>query len=114
MKDIDQVIRDAVRSIVREELPRIIADLAGTTVDELLDTTAAGAIAKVKPSTIRGWIASGRLPAVRAGRTFRIRRGDIIGSLARVVQRGPVAMDVQSIDELATEAVDALMARRAS
>jgi excisionase family DNA binding protein len=39
---------------------------------------------QVTAQTIRNWIDQGVLPAVRVGRAFRIRRGDVDALLARV------------------------------
>ena len=32
---------------------------------------------KIHPATVRGWVKSGRLAAVRAGRTWRVRRSEV-------------------------------------
>jgi chromosome partitioning protein len=49
-------------------------------VDELLTVEEAASLLKVHPKTIRRWCAAARLPATMAGRSYRIRRSDLLGS----------------------------------
>ncbi len=48
--------------------------------DQLLRVAEAARILRVKPGTIRRWIAQGRLPATRTagGRHYRILRADMV------------------------------------
>lgn len=101
MKDIDQVIRDTVREVVREELAK--SRPAATDPDELITTASAALLMKVQPATVRGWVATGRLGAVRVGRTLRVRRGDL-GSVTDPV-RGKARPAIVTLDELVAQAV---------
>lgn len=49
----------------------------GVTIEGWLTVAEAGEYLRVGEDTIRGWIASGRLPAGRCGRVTRIRRRDL-------------------------------------
>lgn len=69
-------IRDAIREIVREELAKLQAP-------SLMTTAEAATFARITPETLREWIATGRLPAVRAGRSYRIQRSDLETALAQ-------------------------------
>ncbi len=62
-----------------------------TSSDDLLKPAEAAKLLRVKPMTIRFWIRSGRLPALRTdpgrGGRLLIRRGDLLA----VLQPAPVA-----------------------
>jgi excisionase family DNA binding protein len=62
------LVLDCVREVLAEEHP---------VTTELLTVPEAAALAKVKPATIRTWIADGKLAASRVGRRHRIRRADL-------------------------------------
>lgn len=51
--------------------------------DQLLTVPQVAAEFQVTPQTIRNWIDSGVLPAVRVGRAFRLRREDVDAVLDR-------------------------------
>jgi excisionase family DNA binding protein len=51
--------------------------------DQLLTVPQVANEFQVTPQTIRNWIDSGVLPAVRVGRAFRLRRDDVDALLAR-------------------------------
>lgn len=73
--DITEALRELVRSVVSEELAREReARSSGT---ELLTTSEASALAKVKPATIRTWIRTGQLRATTVGRSIRIARAEL-------------------------------------
>ncbi|MEP1197930.1 helix-turn-helix domain-containing protein [Tateyamaria sp.] len=46
------------------------------------------AVFRIHPKTVRRWIASGRLPATRLGRDWRIARADVKALLAARGNRG--------------------------
>ena len=46
---------------------------------------------KLHPATVRSWVKSGRLAAVRAGRTWRVRRSDLDRALELDASPGYVA-----------------------
>jgi excisionase family DNA binding protein len=73
-------LRELVREVVREELAA--EREAKTNGAELLTTTEASVIAKVRPATIREWIAGGVLPARRLGRSLRVSRADLDAALS--------------------------------
>ena len=50
-------------------------------MEELVTVREAADLLKVHPKTIRRWCATQRLPAVMAGREYRIRRSDLVGCL---------------------------------
>jgi len=61
---------------------------------EYLTTVQAGAIAKVRPATIRRWIEQGELRGHRAGRLLRVRGDDLHAFLARVTTPTDGAIDL--------------------
>lgn len=67
-------LRDAIREIVREELAQF-------KTPSLMTTAEAATFARLTPETLREWIATGRLAAVRAGRSYRIQRTDLEAAL---------------------------------
>jgi chromosome partitioning protein len=52
--------------------------MSGT--DEFLTVEEAATLLRVHPKTIRRWCATRRLPSVMAGRSYRIRRADLVGA----------------------------------
>ncbi len=92
---LDDALREVVRQVVREEIRAALDEDAGRMVprnalgeDGYLSIAAAAAHASVAPGTLRRWIRSGRLPVHRAGRVYRIGRGELEDFLSR---RGPSA-----------------------
>lgn len=77
-----EAMRDELRAI-REELEPVLTRPAPPTA-EVHTVEEAAAIAKVKPSTVRAWIASAKLRATRpgAGRLYRIANADLMACLA--------------------------------
>ncbi len=45
--------------------------------DEMLTVHEVAQLLRVEPRTVRDWIRTGQLPAIRIGRMLRIRRGDL-------------------------------------
>ena len=60
---------------------------------------------KLHPATVRVWINSGRLAAVRAGRTWRVRRSEVDRALLSDASQAYVSQEVappQSLSEAPT------------
>ena len=70
-----------VEAIVDKRLAEL--GLAANGNEKLLTVDEAADLVRVKPATIRDWIADGRLPeAGRAGRRIRVRAGDVLEVVA--------------------------------
>ncbi len=86
----EDLLRDVVRGVVREELHAALQAQArrnapGEADDEgegYMSLAQAARLAAVAPGTIRRWIRERRLKASRAGRVFRIRRRELERFLA--------------------------------
>jgi excisionase family DNA binding protein len=77
------MLREMVRDVVRQEIRAALVDSTlcegrrnGST-DVYLSIAKAARVADVAPGTLRRWIRSGRLPVRRAGRVYRIGRGEL-------------------------------------
>ena len=66
-----ELIEDATRRVVREELSREPGR------DRYLPVAEAAEVAGVAPDTIRAWIGQGRLRRYNAGREIRVRRSEL-------------------------------------
>lgn len=71
---IDDALRQLIAQIVRDELAKQGKPAAN---DEYLTPKEAAEIAKVIPSTIRRWVAQGRLTRCQAGGDLRVRRAEL-------------------------------------
>jgi|GEM_PF-2416627 len=79
------IIRDEVRSAIRQELGRKPA-----ATGDLVKVAEAAQIASVTTQTIRVWLRAGRLKEYRAGRVLRVRRSELEEFLATgPTQGGP-------------------------
>jgi excisionase family DNA binding protein len=87
--DANAMLRTLVREVLHEVLAEERAQVAATEAP-LLDVYEAAELANLKPATIRTWINAGRLPAMRAGRRFRVHRADVLAAMqpARPTTRG--------------------------
>ena len=98
LDDIQQIVREELRPL--HALIQSIADgarrpesTAGSDPNELLTVDQVAEAVKVIPATVRTWIHSGKLRAIRPGvgrgpgRTFRIARGDLQNFLESVRER---------------------------
>lgn len=54
-----------------------IPDRSGPAADPWLTVQQVSDELKIHPATVRAWVKSGRLAAVRAGRSWRVRRSDV-------------------------------------
>jgi excisionase family DNA binding protein len=81
--DLEYVQRGRARDVPRKAAVRL-AGGTGWEMPELLTVAQVAAILKLNPQTIRNWIDSGTLPAVRIGdRRVRIKREDLDDFVAR-------------------------------
>lgn len=88
---LEQLIAEAVRAAIREELPKA---LAANARPELVSIEDASKIAGVSVSTIRRQVRSREIPSSRVGRQIRInvkdlapREADVVDLAARVRTR---------------------------
>lgn len=58
-------------------MPDHISDRAGPAEDPWLTVQQVSEELKIHPATVRAWVKSGRLAAVRVGRTWRVRRSEV-------------------------------------
>lgn len=78
LRDEMRAITDAMRGVVREELRQTHGHAAeGTPPDELLTVTQVAEELHVTAPTVRQWVKSRRLPAVRKQRLIRVRRSEL-------------------------------------
>lgn len=103
---LDETLRAIVRDVVRDEIRaafqertaidarRNIGQDAGT---GYLSIARAASFADVAPGTLRRWIRSGRLPARRAGRVYRIERAALVAFLASAGRAADVAERARAI-----------------
>jgi excisionase family DNA binding protein len=82
---------DALSYIVPEH--DVFANFAMTN-EEILTVEQLASELKLTPQTIRNWIRTGVLPAVKVGHVFRIKRGDVDAMLTRHQgETGPLGTD---------------------
>lgn len=84
MASMEEMLKDIVRQVVREEIRALVAELKAVAVPEILTVDEAADVAKLHHTTIREWVKDGSLPASRAGarRGIRIKRDDLMKRLA--------------------------------
>lgn len=105
---LDYVLRELVRDVVREELrialaearPRQAANV-NTPADSYLSVAKAAKVADLAPNTIRTWIRDGQLAGHRAGRVLRVKRSDLESFLAVVPTKHKVIDIAKRARELA-------------
>lgn len=91
------IVRSALHELVRSEIRAAMSEAPiRNGHDGYLSVTAAARHASVAPGTIRAWIRTGRLPAKRAGRVFRVGRDDLERFMA-----GTPTVDARDIGERA-------------
>jgi excisionase family DNA binding protein len=81
MSALQDELREAVRQVLREELPRVLAELRGTNgtapAAELLDVAGAARRLGLVTSSIYKMAARCELPSVKIGRRLLFRPGDL-------------------------------------
>ena len=84
--DLETLIRDTVRQVLREELRGLPASTPAAEptapADGYLSIAEAATLARVSKNTIRAWVKDGKLPRRMAGRELRVRRDDLHRLLA--------------------------------
>lgn len=70
---LEHALRALVVEVVREELAKV----SPPAPDGYLTVREAGVVAGVVPSTVRKWLAAGRLPRYSAGADPRVKRSDL-------------------------------------
>ncbi len=56
------------------------------TADDILTLQEAGRLAKVQPSTVRTWLQHRKLPGLKAGKEWRVRREDLEAFMQQAVE----------------------------
>ena len=98
---VDYALRELIRNVVRDELRSVVRELqearpspAVSPPDvRYLDAHQAAEIAGVSPASIRDWVRKGELRGCRAGRLLRIKSSDLESYLERAVEAGEMAVD---------------------
>ena len=82
-----QIVSDAVRSAVREELAELKAELASlrpaATAGKWMTVADAAMYAGVTEGTIREWINRGKLRAAKAGQRWRVKPAALDAAMAQ-------------------------------
>ncbi len=99
---IRSIVQDEVRAL-RDALPdllRAALKARGPETKEYLTTVEAAALAKVRPETVRAWVAAGSLPEHRAGRELRVRRDELEALMAHGAETDEVDLDAMCVTKL--------------
>lgn len=75
--DLEVLIRDTVRAVLREELRSALAEFKARAPGEYLTVAQAAEVAQVAPDTVLRWLGNARLKGSRAGARWRVRRDEI-------------------------------------
>jgi|GEM_PF-3568903 excisionase family DNA binding protein len=81
--DIASDVRAAVASVVPDLRAAVVEAVRTAMMDRLVTVEEAASIAACSTGAIRKRIARGTLPAVRVGRTVRVRTSDLLGEVRR-------------------------------
>ena len=98
------LVREALRDVIREELPKLQAPAAPAAV--FLTTARAAEVAGVKPDTICSWVKAGRLARHGTSRRLLVRQDELQRFLA-----GGAAGD-QEDDALEESAVERILGQK--
>jgi len=94
------VVRDAVRAVLREDLPRLLREAAPgprTPGPRFLPIREAAKVAGVRPKTVRRWLKLGRLARHGTGRTILIEAEDLDRFLRNAWRTGRDNMTVDDV-----------------
>lgn len=72
----------ALRALIREEMRAVLAEARVVPEGGLLTLDQAAREFSTTPSTLRRWMAQGRLKRVGDGRNTRVRRSDVVEAFA--------------------------------
>jgi len=92
----DPAVLEEFRAVVREELDAREAPLPQEADDRLMTVADVARYAGVKTATVRGWLRAGKLPSVRAGRQWRMRRAELDRFLAGAGQGEAVDVEAEA------------------
>jgi excisionase family DNA binding protein len=76
-----ELVRQAVRQVIREEVTNTLLRRQDATLKEWLNTAEAAELAGLSEWTVRQWIKLGRVAASKLGRQWRIRREDLLAAV---------------------------------
>lgn len=105
--DLTAAIKEAVRDVVREEVRAALKDSLvrppqpPRETTRLLTTSEAAEFAKVGAATVRRWIGSEDLPALRTKHGYRIDRNDLDAFLRRAPDGDGLRFDANAAAEAA-------------
>jgi excisionase family DNA binding protein len=74
------------------------SDRSGPVADPWLTVQQVSDELKIHPATVRAWVKSGRLAAVRAGRSWRVRRSDVDRALMSDASPAYLEQDSRATD----------------
>lgn len=75
---LSELIRNAVREVLREELPRLLAGSGTPPNDAPLSPAAAAELAGCTAETVRRAVRAGALPFATRGRSILLERADVL------------------------------------
>lgn len=87
--DLDPAVRAAVQAAIPELRAAVVEAVRASLNDRLLSVDDAALVVGCSPMALRKKIARGNLPAVRHGRSVRVRLSDLLGQ--SVPAGGPLA-----------------------
>jgi excisionase family DNA binding protein len=108
MDDHENPLASYVTRLVEERVTAALKAALGHGHGELVSTTEAARLASVTPTTVRRWLAAGRLTPRRAGRVLRVDRAELealleAGPMPRRPQRSPEELAAQVAASIAAE-----------
>jgi excisionase family DNA binding protein len=96
--DLELTIKAAVREALREELPRVLAELRPQTSD-LLSIGEAAELAGVNAATVREWIRIGKLKRLGTDRIWRVLRSDLLAFLEPKCSRPSTELTDEELED---------------
>jgi excisionase family DNA binding protein len=99
----DQVVREQLREVVREEIRAAFSEHRGGVEDAPLTYRQAAKLLGCHPNTIASWRRRGLLPATGTGRMTRVLRGDVLRALDQL--KAPAVTTDESPEEFARRVI---------